>query len=82
MLPMLLHLEVKSHTFYFPLGLLYLLLVPVHLLGAIACLVLLVVPATSRQMRSYIPLIMALPSLLSASIGMQIAYRHISIHII
>jgi len=79
MLPMLLHMNVqkeeKSRTYYFPLGLIYLLFVPVLALGAIASLVLLAIPATSKQTRSYLPLVKELPTLLSASIGTQLAFR-------
>lgn len=89
MLPMLLHLKVqgenKPHSFYFPLGLIYLLFVPVLALGAVACLVLLAIPATAKQTRSYLPLVKELPSLLSATIGTQLAFRSkekdIEIHI-
>ncbi len=70
MLPMLLHMNVQkeenSRTYYFPLGLIYLLFVPVLALGAIASLVLLAIPATSKQTRSYLPLVKELPTLLSA----------------
>jgi len=79
MLPMLLHMNVqkeeKSRTYYFPLGLIYLLFVPVLALGAIASLVLLAIPATSKQTRSYLLLVKELPTLLSASIGTQLAFR-------
>ncbi|MDD3904344.1 MAG: hypothetical protein PHO09_11755, partial [Sphaerochaeta sp.] len=76
MLPMLLrvkiHDENKSFKFCLPLGLVYLLLAPFLVLGAIAYMVLLVIPGTERQARSYLPLIKALPSLLSASIGTEV----------
>lgn len=79
MLPMLLHMKVqkeeKSHTYYFPLGLIYLLFVPVLALGAVAALVLLAIPATSKQTRSYLPLVKELPTLLSSSIGTELAFR-------
>jgi hypothetical protein len=67
--------EEKSRTYYFPLGLIYLLFVPVLALGAIASLVLLAIPATSKQTRSYLLLVKELPTLLSASIGTQLAFR-------
>ncbi|RFU93862.1 hypothetical protein DYP60_12415 [Sphaerochaeta halotolerans] len=48
MLPMLLHFrvqgETKPHRFWFSLGLIYLLFVPFLLLGAVAFLVLLIIP--------------------------------------
>ena len=79
MLPMLLrvkiHDEKNSFGFYLPLGLVYLLFVPIGVLGAIAYMVLLAIPKTSSQARSYLPLIQALPSLLSASIGTEIAVQ-------
>ncbi|HBO36985.1 MAG TPA: hypothetical protein DD633_10680 [Sphaerochaeta sp.] len=80
MLPMLLRMNVqkkedKSRTYYFPLGLIYLLFVPVLALGAVAALILLAIPATSKQTRSYFPLVRHLPSLLSASIGTELAFR-------
>nr|WP_321295681.1 hypothetical protein [uncultured Sphaerochaeta sp.] len=89
MLPMLMHLTVqkeeKRHSFWFPLGLLYLLFVPVLIVGSIACLILLAIPATSKQTRSYLPLVKELPSLLSATIGTELAFRSkekdIEIHI-
>lgn len=79
MLPMLLHMKVqkeeKSRTYYFPLGLIYLLFVSVLALGAVAVLILLAIPATSKQTRSYLPLVRQLPTLLSASIGTELAFR-------
>lgn len=79
MLPMLLHCTVqgerKLHRFWFPLGLIYLLFVPILLLGAVAYVILLLIPGTARQTRSYYPLIKALPSLLSASIGTELSFR-------
>jgi len=79
MLPMLLHMKVqkeeKSRTYYFPLGLIYLLFVPVLALGGVAALILLAIPATSKQTRSYLPLVRQLPTLLSASIGTELAFR-------
>ncbi|MGH0052907.1 MAG: hypothetical protein ACQ5SW_05925 [Sphaerochaetaceae bacterium] len=79
MLPMLLHLKVHGGTtsfgFYIPLGLVYLLLVPILILGAVAILVLLMIPETSKLTRSYLPLIRALPTLLSASIGTEIEVK-------
>ena len=90
MLPMLLRLKVHdektSFGLYLPLGLIYLLFVPILMLGAIACIVLLAIPKTTRQARSYLQLILALPSLLSASIGTEISVqsneKDIVIHII
>ncbi|MDD2394685.1 MAG: hypothetical protein PHF06_11420 [Sphaerochaeta sp.] len=67
--------EEKSRTYYFPLGLIYLLFVPVLALGAVAVLILLAIPATSKQTRSYLPLVRQLPTLLSASIGTELAFR-------
>lgn len=89
MLPMLVHFKVqkeqKQRSYWFPLGLLYLLFVPVLILGAVACLILLAIPATAKQTRSYLPLAKELPSLLSATIGTQLAFRSkekdIEIHI-
>ena len=90
MLPMLLDCRVQGekrpHSFWFPLGLIYLLFVPVLILGAVAYFILLLIPGTARQARSYFPLINALPSLLSAAIGTELAFRSkdkdIEIHII
>jgi len=79
MLPMLLrvkiHDEKKSFGLYVPLGLIYLLFVPILILGAIAFIVLLAIPRTASQARSYLQLVLALPSLLSASIGTEIAVQ-------
>ncbi len=67
--------EKKSFGLYLPLGLMYLLLVPILVLGAIALLVLLALPKTAGKAQSYLQLILAMPSLLSASIGTEIAVQ-------
>ena len=76
MLPMLLRVKIRddarSFGFYLPMVLIYLLLLPVVLLGAIAVAILLAIPETSKQARSYLRLLLALPSLLSASIGTEV----------
>ncbi|MGB4408222.1 MAG: hypothetical protein WBI82_15290 [Sphaerochaeta sp.] len=79
MLPMLLRVKVqdekKPFGLYVPLGLVYLLFGPILILGAIAIMVLLAIPSTARQARSYLKLVLALPSLFSASIGVEIAIQ-------
>ncbi len=76
MLPMLLRVKIRdeerSFGFYLPMVLIYLLFIPVVLLGAIAVAILLAIPETSKQARSYLRLLLALPSLFSASIGTEI----------
>ncbi|WP_422479139.1 hypothetical protein [Pleomorphochaeta sp. DL1XJH-081] len=76
MLPMLMrfriHDESKTFGFYLPMVLIYLLALPVVVLGAIVFAILLAVPETAKQARAYLRLIMALPQLLSASIGTEI----------
>lgn len=66
------HDQKTSFGCYLPLGLIYLLFIPLLMLGAIVFIVLLAIPKTSTQARSYLQLILALPSLLSASIGTEI----------
>ena len=76
MLPMLLRLKVhdeaRSFALYLPMVLIYLLFIPVVIIAAIAIAILLLIPATAEQARSYLQLILALPTLLSASIGTEI----------
>lgn len=76
MLPMLvrfkIHDESKTFGFYLPMVLIYLLALPVVILGAIVFAILLAVPDTSKQARAYLRLILALPEILSASIGTEI----------
>lgn len=76
MLPMLLRVKIHDQKttfgFYLPLGLIYLLFLPILTLGAIVFIVLLAIPKTATQARSYLQLILALPSLFSASIGTEI----------
>jgi cellobiose-specific phosphotransferase system component IIC len=79
MLPMLLRVKVRdeSHNFgfYFPMVLIYLLFIPVIIIGTIVFTILLLIPDTARQARSYLQLVFALPTLLSASIGTEIAIQ-------
>ncbi|MGE4585609.1 MAG: hypothetical protein AB7C91_13245 [Sphaerochaeta sp.] len=75
-LPVLIHIKVHdpSHTFglYLPMVLIYLLLLPFVILGAIVLVILLAIPETAKQARNYLVLAGALPSLLSSSIGTEI----------
>ncbi len=90
MLPMLVRVKMQDETrsfgFYLPMVLIYLLLIPVVILGAIVFAILLVIPEISQQARSYLRLVLALPALLSACIGTEIAIqsdtKDIVIHII
>ena len=79
MLPMLLRLKVHddAHSFglYLPMVLIYLLFIPVVIIGTIVIAILLMIPATAEQARSYLRLILALPTLLSASIGTEIVIQ-------
>ncbi|HAF85834.1 MAG TPA: hypothetical protein DCG32_05605 [Sphaerochaeta sp.] len=79
MLPMLFRVKVqdekKPFWLYMPLGLVHLLFVPLLILGSIAIVVPLAIPRTARQARPYLQLVLALPSLLSASIGTEIAIQ-------
>jgi hypothetical protein len=52
--------------------LIYLLLLPFVILGAIVLVILLAIPETAKQARNYLVLAGALPSLLSSSIGTEI----------
>jgi hypothetical protein len=76
MLPMLIQVKVRdearSFGFYLPMLLVYLLFLPILALGAIAFLILLAIPQTSRQAQEYLALVWALPSLLSASVGTEV----------
>jgi len=75
-LPMLLRVKVRdeksSFGFFIPLIIVYMLFVPIIILGGVAYAILLIIPETTKQARSYLQLIMSLPSLLSASIGTEI----------
>ena len=67
--------EARSFGFYLPMLLIYLLFLPIIVLGAIAFLILLAIPQTNRQAQEYLALAWALPSLLSSSVGTEIVVQ-------
>lgn len=79
MLPMLIRIKVRdearSFGFFLPMLLVYILLLPILVLGAIAFLILLAIPQTARQAQEYLALACALPSLLSASVGTEVVVK-------
>ena len=79
MLPMLVRVKMQDETrsfgFYLPMVLVYLLMIPVVILGAIVFAILLMIPEISERARSYLRLILALPGLLSACIGTEVVIQ-------
>jgi hypothetical protein len=76
MVPMLFWLKVRndSHSFSIcvPLLLVYILLLPLMALGAIAYAMMLLLPQQARQAREWMALLVSLPSLLTASKGTEV----------
>ena len=76
MLPMLLRLRVKSRDasfgFFFPMLLLYILILPIYLIVAVVYLFMMFAPDQSEAVRRYMTIFFRTPQLLSAARGIQI----------
>ncbi len=76
MLPMILRIRVKSKDasfgFYFPLILLYLLLLPVFVIATIVYAIMLASPEQTKEVRTYMRLLFHAPSLLCAAKGTEV----------
>lgn len=76
MLPMLLRVRVRNSDtrfgFFFPMLLLYILLLPVIIITAVVYTFMLTVPHRTKQARSYMKFVLHSPQLLSAARGIEI----------